>query len=182
MKRHLSGFLLFVLIVLGFSIGFGILRELSEIELVRDEAISVELPKKVPTNRRIDPLVVTLRSIIYDEATTSFTARLDFSWNLKSPPPKFVEYGIGLTTALQPYENDLIRYETVRNPFSSGNRASREIRWVSAPSVIRSVPGEQYAIAQLIAPREIEDTTKLVIREYNYLEGSVPLVIKHRKK
>ncbi len=186
MRRHLFGFAAFAFVLVGFGVGFSILDRVSNVSLVSDEAVTVEIGEYKHVTGNSDALTVLLTSLTYDEVTGRFVGRLNMRWNRTSRPPNLVTIEIGITTSDRPGERDVIKYEQVMDAFASGNLVTRDIEWVNplwgrSQLQTRAKPNF-YAHAAVDSPEETLGRTKLIVYEYNYLRGSVPLVIKHGKK
>ncbi len=186
MKRHLIGFAAFALILGGFAIAASIGARLMNLAIVPDEAVKVDL-LDVPnrTARGSEALVVNVSSIYYDENIGEFVADVKFAWNRTSPPPIFVSIGIGLTSSEKPNEREIIHYAQLKDVFISSNFASQKVTWRNPLGwkALRGKGADRNFYAHAVVFDEIEDgVTELVIREYNFLPGSVPLLVKHREK
>jgi hypothetical protein len=182
MKRHLIGLAVFALIFSCVAIAANIGERLASLGLVPNEAIKVDQRDEPRTVQPSDALVVTLRSIYCDDSTGEFVADLKFTWNRSSPPPVFVSIGIGLTSSEKPNEREIIHYGLLKDVFVSGNSASQKVTWRNPLGWQGLRASDQNFYAHAIVFDEIEDeATELVIREYNYLPGSVPLLVKHRE-
>ncbi|MEQ1762658.1 MAG: hypothetical protein ABL984_05855 [Pyrinomonadaceae bacterium] len=187
MKRHFLGSAVFAVVLVGFGVSFELFDRLTKLSLVSDEAVTVEANDYQTVTRNSEELTVQLTSLTYDEVAGRFAGRVSMRWNRTSSPPGLVTLEIGITTSDKPGDRDVIKYERVMDGFTSGNVVTRDIEWVN-PLWGRSQlqtgtnPPNFYAH---VAVNSVDDSlggTKLVIYEYNYLRGSVPLVIKHGRK
>ena len=186
MKRHFTGFVVFALVAAGSAFGVFMIDRVWSLATISDDAVRLENEVR-STGIRPESVTGQLSSVFYDEASNRFVATLNLQWNGISQPPDLVNVSIGLSTPEKPGETDVIHYLTLNKPFGHDNAISQQIEWEDLfwgklNLSKRRAKANFYAHAAVSVPGEESEMTQLVIYEYNYLRGAVPLLIKHREK